>query len=120
MSHPRGKGLLGAVKAVKMVGGGKDGSDSHHGKKRQSIKDSKKDSSDIPIPKEGEIYYKVVRSYPSIPEIPEETSITITKNLEQFGKDQTSILKRAQVDRKDTESRDSNSPTHQDRPEYGR
>ena len=120
MAHQRGKGLLGAVKVVKLAGGGKDGSDFHPSKKRQSIKDSKKDSSDIPIPKEGEIYYKTVRTYPSIPEIPEEISITITKNLEQFGKDLASTLKRAQVDRKENESRDSNSPTHQDRPEFGR
>ena len=79
----------------------RDGSDFHPSKKRQSIyKESKKDSSDIPIPKEGEIYYKTVRSYPSIPEIPEEISITITKNLEQFGKDLASTLKRAQVGQK--------------------
>ena len=41
MSNPRNKGLLGAVKAVKLSGGGKDGSDYHPAKKRQSIKDSK-------------------------------------------------------------------------------
>ena len=120
MSNPRGKGLLGAVKVVKLAGSGKDGSDSHHGKKRQSIKDSKKDPSDIPTPKEGDIYYKVVRTFPSIPEIPEEVSISITKNLEQFGKEFSSTLKRAQADRKETESRDSNSPIHQDKPEFGR
>ena len=118
MSNPRNKGLLGAVKAVKLSGGGKDGSDYHPAKKRQSIKDSKKDPTDIPVPKEGDIYYKTVRTYPSIPEIPEEIAITITKNLDQFGRDFT--LKRAQAERKEAESRDSNSPTHPDRPEFGR
>ena len=84
----------------------------------KALRTLKRTQTDIPVPKEGDIYYKTVRTYPSIPEIPEEIAITITKNLDQFGRDFT--LKRAQAERKEAESRDSNSPTHPDRPEFGR
>ncbi|CAH1799226.1 unnamed protein product [Owenia fusiformis] len=34
------------------------------------------------VPKEGDVFYRIVKSYPRIPEIPEETSCNIAKPIE--------------------------------------
>ena len=129
MTTPRGKiGVLVAARAVKLSSSVKnDGGDtSPLQKKRQSLKDPKKDQfayPDVIVPKEGEIYYRTVRSHPSIPECPEDISITVTKNLENFVKDNlTSSFSRRDIKKVvgDFDGRDSNSPALLDRPEFGR
>ncbi len=129
MTTPRGKigGVLAAARAVKLSSTKHDGGEiSPLQKKRQSLKDPKKDQfayPDVIVPKEGEIYYRTVRSHPSLPECPEDISITVTKNLENFVKDNLmSSVSRRDIKKvvADFDGRDSISPAHLDRPEYGR
>ena len=39
-------------------------------------------SGDVLQPKEGDIYYRTVKMYPSIPDLPEEVFVSIAKNIE--------------------------------------
>lgn len=60
-------------------GGNKSKAGTDAGKRRTSNRDTK---GDLPAIKEGDIFYRVVKYYPSIPEIPEEISLTVTKPID--------------------------------------
>ena len=52
-------------------------------KRRLNSKESNKPGpGELPQIKEGDIFYKTIKYFPSIPDIPEDVSLTVTKPLE--------------------------------------
>ena len=75
MSLGRSKSLTG-VKTGRSAAGARDGFDAS--KKRFSVREPKLDSV---LTRDGDIFYKVVRTFPSIPDLADEISFSSTKSL---------------------------------------
>ncbi len=88
----------------------------------QGIKESRhrggpSDSTADSVPKEGEVYYRTVKIFPSIPDSTEEVTIQITKSWETLWKESASPASRKE--RRSASERSESDPrcrgTHRDR-----